>query len=46
MTAKNLFHDQDVFEYVLTLASPRVVRRPDHDVPGPMAGAPAFPMAV
>ena len=29
MTAKDLFHGQDVFEDVLTLASPWVVRRPD-----------------
>jgi hypothetical protein len=46
MAAKDLFHDKDVFEDVLTLARPRVVRRPDHDVPGLMAGAPAFPVAV
>ena len=37
MTAKDLFHDEDVFEDVLTFASPRMARRPDHDVPGLMA---------
>ena len=46
MTAEDLFHDDDVFEDLLTFAGPRVVRRPDHDVPGLMAGAPPFPVTV
>jgi hypothetical protein len=46
MTPEDLFHYQDVFEDVPTLASPWMARRPDHDVPGFMAGAPAIPVAV
>ena len=46
MTAKDLFHDEDVFEDVLTFTGPRMARRPDHDVPGLMAGAPSSPVTV
>jgi hypothetical protein len=46
MTAKDLFHDEDVFKDVLTFTSPWMARRPDHDVPGLMAGAPSSPVTV
>ena len=46
VSAKDLFHDEYVFEDVLTLASSRVTGCPDHYVSGFMACAAALPAAV
>ena len=46
VSAEDLFHDEYVFEDVLTLPGSRVTGCPDHHVPGLMACAAAFPAAV
>jgi len=46
VSAEDLFHYENVFEDVLTLGRPWVGWRPDHHIPGLMAGATAFPAAV
>ena len=44
--AEHLLHDQDVLEDVASVAGPRVVRRPEQDVPALVPCPAASPVAV
>jgi hypothetical protein len=46
VTADDLLHNDNVFEYVLPFPYSRVVGGPEHDIPGFMASASALPSTV
>jgi hypothetical protein len=46
MTAEEPLHDENVFEDVMTLASSRVARCPEHDIARLVACTAALPAAV